>query len=109
MYSDTEIQDCAQTIAERFNPQRIILFGSHANKTATSNSDVDLLVIMPYEGKSSRVALKIRRGLKKNFPLDLLVKDPLETERRIAQGDLFLKNAVQSGKVLYERSHPGMD
>jgi predicted nucleotidyltransferase len=104
MYSATEIQDCAQTIAKQFSPERIILFGSHADGSANMHSDVDLLVIMAYEGKASKVALEIRRKLNKRFPLDLVVKKPAEAKLRIAQGDSFLKSAFQNGKVLYERS-----
>ena len=33
-------------IAERFRPERIVLFGSHAAGAADAGSDVDLLVIM---------------------------------------------------------------
>jgi len=99
-----EIDRCAQSIVQQFSPDRIILFGSHADGSASSHSDVDLLVIMPYKGKSSKVALEMRRKVKKPFPLDLVVKERAEAELRIAQGDSFLKSAFQNGKVLYERS-----
>lgn len=103
MVSTDEIKSCANTIAERFKPQRIILFGSHADGSAHDESDVDLLVLMPYHGKSSQAALTIRKALRKNFPLDILVKDPKEADQRIALGDSFLKEAIQRGRVLYER------
>lgn len=41
------IRRYAQQIVERFHPDQIILFGSYANGTATPDSDVDLLVVMP--------------------------------------------------------------
>lgn len=104
MYTDTEVAEWAQAIAKEFDPHRIILFGSHADGSANSDSDVDLMVIMPFKGKSSKMALKIRQSLKKNFPLDLVVKDPTTANRRIIQGDSFLENAFRKGKVLYERT-----
>src|SRR4051794_31061312 len=41
------IRKLAREIAEKFRPERIILFGSHAYGTPHADSDVDLLVIMP--------------------------------------------------------------
>jgi predicted nucleotidyltransferase len=37
-------------IVEQFQPEKIILFGSHACGSADPDSDVDLLVIMPFTG-----------------------------------------------------------
>ncbi len=54
MVSMKEIQDVGQRIAFEFRPQRIILFGSHARGTAGEHSDVDLLVIMRFEGTGFR-------------------------------------------------------
>jgi predicted nucleotidyltransferase len=40
------IRAIAHHIAEKFNPEKIILFGSHAYGKPTAWSDVDLLVVM---------------------------------------------------------------
>ena len=42
----TAIGDMVSRIAERFQPHRIILFGSQARGTPNYHSDVDLLVVM---------------------------------------------------------------
>ena len=42
-----EIRRFARQVAERFQPEMIILFGSHAYGTPHADSDVDILVIMP--------------------------------------------------------------
>ena len=39
-------------IVKRFHPDKIILFGSHARGDAGPDSDVDLLVVMDFEGRS---------------------------------------------------------
>ena len=46
-----EIQTFARRIAEEFHPERIILFGSYAYGTPGPDSDMDLLVVLPFEGK----------------------------------------------------------
>jgi len=48
----TRIKHFSQRIAREFKPDRIILFGSHANGMPTQDSDVDMLVIMPFEGRA---------------------------------------------------------
>ena len=41
------IRRYARAIADEFQPDKIILFGSYAYGTPNEDSDVDLLVIMP--------------------------------------------------------------
>jgi predicted nucleotidyltransferase len=45
----SEIQDFVNKVAQRFKPQQIILFGSHAANQASPESDVDLLVVMEFK------------------------------------------------------------
>jgi predicted nucleotidyltransferase len=51
MASQSDIQSLADNIVREFQPEKIILFGSHARGDAKPDSDVDLLVIMPRNGK----------------------------------------------------------
>lgn len=100
----SEINKFANEIAMRFKPEKIILFGSHAINQASQGSDVDLLVIMDFEGRPQVQALNIRRQIKRNFPLDLIVRKPTEIKYRLDKGDFFFKDIVENGKVLYARS-----
>lgn len=97
-----EIEAFASRIVEQFRPQRIILFGSCAYGGATADSDVDLLIVLPFEGKSWRVATEIRRRARPSFPVDLLVRSPEQLQQRLQAGDTFLQEITQQGKVLYE-------
>ena len=101
----SEIQSLADRIARAFRPQRIILFGSHAYGRADKDSDVDLMVILPYTGKSWEMATQIRNRLQPSFPLDLVVRSPDQVRERVAMGDPFLREIVRDGKVLYEADH----
>lgn len=101
------IRAVARRIAERFQPEKVILFGSYAYGKPGPESDVDLLVVMRTSLRSRQQRLEISRALSpRPFPLDILVRTPEELEERIAQGDAFLREIVTRGKVLYERRHP---
>jgi predicted nucleotidyltransferase len=99
------IRDVVQQIAQKFHPQKIILFGSYAHGKPRPESDVDLLVVMETQLKETRQALLIDKSLERDlFGLDLLVHTPANLQERIALGDSFLKEIVTLGKVLYESS-----
>jgi predicted nucleotidyltransferase len=96
------IRRYARAIAERFQPDKIILFGSYAYGTPHEDSDVDLLVIKPTWNQLSQ-AVQIRRALAAPFPMDLIVRTPKEMKWRLEEGESFLTEVVSRGKVLYEK------
>ena len=96
------IRRYARAIAQRFQPDRIILFGSFAYGTPHADSDVDLLVIMPARSQHSQ-AYKIRLAFAAPFPMDLIVRTPENMKWRLEEGDSFLREIVSKGKVLYKR------
>src|SRR5262245_34120056 len=69
------IRRFAGAVAERFAPDKIILFGSHAYGQPHADSDVDILVVMPARNELDQ-AVRIRLAVDYNFPLDLLVRTP---------------------------------
>lgn len=104
MTHDAAIETMLNRIVERFRPLRVILFGSHARGTATAESDVDLLVVLPDVSDKRRTTVEIRRALG-DLPVskDIVVTTPEEIARR---GDLVgsvLRPALREGKVLYEQ------
>jgi len=98
-----EIKDKVKTIAEKFEPDKIILFGSYAAGNPTSDSDVDLLIIMDTQRSTWNLAVEISSTLKHSFPMDILVRTPQEIARRLQYGDFFIQDIMEKGKVLYER------
>lgn len=58
MISYSQIQAFSQQIVEQFQPEQIILFGSYAYGQPSQGSDVDLLVILPFEGLPVHKAIK---------------------------------------------------
>src|SRR5438093_11204003 len=101
------IRRFARHVAERFEPDKIILFGSHAYGTPHADSDVDILVIMPARNQIDQ-ALRIDRALDPPFPLDLIVRTPRNMKWRLEEGDSFLREIVSRGKVLYEKADGGL-
>lgn len=100
------IRAIAKHIAEKYNPEEIILFGSHAYGKPTAWSDVDLLVVMDTpNGEEFEKSLEIRKSLPSlTFGLDVVVRSRKVIERRKKLGDWFLVDITEKGKVLYERS-----
>jgi predicted nucleotidyltransferase len=96
----------ARQIADRFHPQKIILFGSYANGQPHPESDIDLLVIMETEMRESQQALQIRQYLNPLFGLDIIVYPPAKVEQRLAWGDSFLSEIIKQGIILYESTNP---
>jgi predicted nucleotidyltransferase len=100
----TAIRRFARQIGERFQPEKIILFGSYAYGRPHVESDVDLLVIMPAWNEISK-AVRISLAFERPFALDLIVRTPRHLERGLKEGDWFLSEIVEKGKVLYEAPH----
>ncbi len=97
-----EIRSIAMRIAEKFDVQKIILFGSYANGKADENSDVDLRVVMNTTKRPIQQRYEIYKSLTPiHFALDIIVRTEDDLKRRIPQGDWFLKEAYETGKVIY--------
>ena len=105
MISDDLIQSITDRLVDKFNPQRIILFGSQARGTADDRSDVDILVICPIEGNRHKLVLAMDRvlwGLK--LARDVIVLTPEEFERDRQIPGTIARPAWLEGKVLYENT-----
>src|ERR1700730_13472932 len=89
----------AGQIAERFHPEKIILFGSYAYGTPHNESDVDLLVIMPAYDVVNQ-SIRIGLALDAPFSLDLIVRTPKQIAGGLRDNNWFLREIVEKGKVL---------
>jgi len=102
MVAMDKIEEFGRRIGRQFGAERVILFGSYARGTVTKDSDVDLLVIGPFEGRSVDRSVQIRMKLRPGFPLDLVVRTPQKVRQRVQMGDDFMQEILDEGKVLYE-------
>jgi predicted nucleotidyltransferase len=101
------IRRFARQVAERFQPDMIILFGSYAYGVPHADSDVDILVIMPARNQLDQ-AFKIRWQLPAPFAMDLIVRTPKEMKWRLEERESFLTEITSRGKILYEKGHRRM-
>ena len=107
MVPRASIQKYADAIVREFQPQKTILFGSHACGRPTDDSDVDLMVVMPKHRRSRRTSTEIRVRLGyAGFPTDLLVWTPERLREWSHAGDAFARDVLERGQVLYEHRHP---
>lgn len=104
MVAIDQVEALSRQIAREFEPERIILFGSHAYGTPKEYSDVDLLVIMPFEGNSFDQATTILERVHPGYYVDVIVRSPDDAERRYRQFDPLIRDAFDRGTVLYDRT-----
>jgi predicted nucleotidyltransferase len=104
---DTSLQSSIQAvvrhIVEHFQPEQIVLFGSYAYGTATRDSDVDMLVVMDTQNEREQ-AMQIRLQVPCLMPMDILVRRPAALEERLKLGDIFLKEIMERGTILYKKT-----
>ena len=103
----TQIRRIVRRIVERFKPEKVILFGSHARGDAGPDSDVDLLVVMEVEGSKREKRLEIQATLAEwSIPLDVIVTRPVDFLWRKDIVGTIEWPATREGKVLYAAAGP---
>ena len=92
-------------LVQEFEPLQVILFGSQATGEAHLGSDIDLLVVLPQVDHKRNTAVAMLRLLKDvPIPVDVVPTDPHEIARRGQLVGTVLREALQNGKVLYDRA-----
>ncbi len=105
MVSREIIQEATKKLIEKFDPERIILFGSYARGTADEHSDVDFMVITGHIGRRNRLLLMTKMdealggmGIAK----DIIVLTPEEFEVDKDIPGTIARYAAKEGKLLYD-------
>ena len=105
----TILDEIAGIITNTFNPEKIIVFGSHACGRPTEKSDIGILVIMETTKREIErmVAVsKLIRDYHTKIDFDILVKTPAEVKHRLDIGDLFISEIMSKGRVLAHGKTP---
>ena len=105
MIQSDVINEVVTRIVSRFNPDKIILFGSYANGTQNADSDLDLLIIQDSELPMQKRGFEIRKSLIGTMvPIDLLIYTKSEFDQEKSLAFSFLNSAIKNSIVLYERA-----
>lgn len=101
----TTIQAIVQLIVERFNPEQVILFGSHARGEVGEHSDVDLLIVLRTDVGQSQRGNPIRRAIAERFvlPVDVIIRSPEVLASQRNDPHSFIHKVLKEGEVLYEQ------
>ncbi len=100
------IEQMAERIVARLNPDMVVLFGSYARGGARPDSDIDLLVVMSFTGSARVAASRVYGTLHdRTFPVDVVVVTPEQVRRYREQVGTIIYPALREGRVLYERAH----
>ena len=99
-----DIENLSRRIAEKFDVEKIILFGSYADGTATEQSDIDLLVVAEMDVPQMERYGAVRK-VAADFPagFDIVVKSPEEYRKWRGVVNHIVYFAEKYGKVTYER------
>ena len=105
MVDSNKINDIVNRIATKFNPEKIILFGSYASNSQNDDSDLDLLIIQDTDQPIQTRGFEIRMSLIGTMiPFDILIYTNSEFEKEKDNSFSFLNSAMRNSKVLYERA-----
>ena len=111
MYSNEEINQLVNIVAEVSDPDRIILFGSYVYGTPNDKSDLDLLVIKNGADftvdDEAQLAAEIyfkRKERKIRTRYDIFFQTERQAKAAAKKGGAFV-DALSRGKVVYERIH----
>ncbi len=99
------VPDIVADLVAECDPLQIILFGSVARGDDGPDSDVDVLVVLSEFDRSKRHDLmgRLRGVIKATIPIDVVVTDPAEIERRRDVIGSMLYWPLREGRVVHER------
>lgn len=102
-----EINSLTKVIRERYQPEKIILFGSAARGELRQGSDIDMLIIKDVKGRSyDRMVdvLRLVQNAPPRLPFTPIVLTRQEYARGLQENRYFFRQIDKDGRVLYERA-----
>lgn len=104
MITQEQIEKILTIIVNKYEPEKVILFGSYAYGNPGKDSDLDLLVVKDTNLPRHKRAREIRKhiwGLTE-IPKDIIVYTQKEIDDWAEVKEAFITNIVTKGKILYE-------
>lgn len=89
---------------KEYNPERIILFGSHARGDEDDYSDLDIVIIKTTKERFLNRLKIVYELVQPTFAMDVLVYTPEEFAEMQERGNPFIEMILREGVVIYEKS-----
>lgn len=101
------IEDVVERIVQGVQPNKIILFGSHAREDYKGESDYDICVIKEGVKHRRKLAQRIYRLLYGvGVAVDIIVETPENFDQLKSDPFLIYKEITRDGRLLYEKPVP---
>ena len=89
---------------KKYDPEKIIIFGSQAKGASDPFSDIDLIIIKKTPKRFLNRLKDVIRIIKPEYALDVLVYTPQELKKMMSEGSYFIKHVLEEGETIYERT-----
>ena len=103
---EQELRRITRRIAETFQPDLVVLFGSNAYGAPDEDSDYDLLILKETDENRRERWMSFWnavRPLDHSRPIEPIILTPAELQERLRLGDQFVQEIARQGVVLYAR------
>ena len=97
----SQIDSITRQLIHKYQPEKIILFGSAAAGSTNPDSDLDFFIVKDDKKSAHERMVEVYRLVDKDIAADFLVYTPTELATRVKMGDPFIKLVLSEGKVLY--------
>jgi uncharacterized protein len=101
------IRQAVDALRSGYGPQKIVLFGSAASGELRDGSDIDLLVIKETDKRKLDRIDEATELLDPGIPVELHIFTPGEIRTRLKMGDPFIRQIMETGRILYEQKGEG--
>ena len=104
MIAQKQIEKIIEIIVDKYEPEKVILFGSYAYGHPHSDSDLDLLIVKNTNLPRHKRAREIRKHLwgLTDIPKDIIIYTQKEIDDWADVKEAFITSVVKKGKILYE-------
>lgn len=110
MLDNEELKRAVEILVKHFNPRLIILFGSQARGDWKPWSDYDLLIIADFKEKYlDRIGSILEALSDIHIPIEPHPYTFEEAVNMLLKGNILIIDALEGGRVLYQRSRSDLE
>lgn len=100
---DKELTRIVDVVVKKYQPEKIILFGSMAEGRIHEWSDIDMLIVKETSLRPVDRCLELFRLIQPKVGIDLFIYTPDEFKTLLDEKYSFLLDILRKGKAVYEK------